>query len=72
MYLCVTGCEYHGNGDHRVYHLNDGSTLEERRGLPDVSRWRYWDSQNHRVFTKSSQTAMKQAAERHKKRFRIV
>lgn len=72
MYLCVTGCEHHGNGERRVYHLNDGSTIEERTGFPDISRWACWDSQNHRVFKKSIQAAMKQAAERHKKRYRFA
>ncbi|WP_158780732.1 hypothetical protein [Pantoea sp. BAV 3049] len=72
MYLCVTGCEHHGTGEQRVYHLNDGSTVVERRDLPDVARWQCWDNHNHRVYRKSTQTAMKQAAERHKKRFKLV
>ncbi|KGT95325.1 hypothetical protein NG99_04725 [Erwinia typographi] len=72
MYLCVTGCEHIGYGERRVYHLNDGSTVVERRDLPAVSRWQCWDNHNHRVYKKSDQTAMKQAAERHKKRFKFV
>ncbi|RAP70847.1 hypothetical protein ACZ87_02343 [Candidatus Erwinia dacicola] len=32
-----------------------------------MSRWQFWDNHNHRVFKKSVQSAMKQAAERHKK-----
>ncbi|PJZ06990.1 hypothetical protein PRCB_02965 [Pantoea rodasii] len=68
MYLCVTSCEHYDAGARRIYHLNDGSTVEERRDLPVVSRWLCWDSHNYRVYKKSLQAAMKQAAERHKKR----
>ncbi|OFC62103.1 hypothetical protein [Candidatus Erwinia dacicola] len=67
MYLCVSGCEHRDNGAERVYLLNDGSSVVEYPGRPAVSRWQFWDNHNHRVFKKSVQSAMKQAAERHKK-----
>lgn len=72
MYLCVTGCEHYDGGDRRVYHLNDGGTVEERRSLPEVSRWLCWDNRGHRIYKRSAQSEMKRAAERFKKRFKLV
>lgn len=68
MYLCVTRFEHYDGIARRIYRLNDGGTVEEFRFMPEVARWEFWDSRNHRVYKKSDQAAMKKAVERYKKR----
>lgn len=70
MLLHVKGALYQQAGIRHEYHLSDGSTAIERPGLPGSSRWLYYDVLNHRILNKSAQKAMRDAVERHKKRFK--
>ncbi|MGQ3662051.1 hypothetical protein [Citrobacter braakii] len=69
MLLHVKGANYPQAGVRHEYHLSDGSTVIERPSLPVTSRWLYYNNLNHRVFNKSTQKTMRDAVERHKKRF---
>lgn len=71
MYLCVSGCEYLDNGDQRIYHLTDNSTVVECPKLPGKSRFKFYDGHNRTIYTNQVRTAMKSAVERHKKQWRI-
>lgn len=69
MLLHVKGANYQQTGVRHEYHLNDGSTVIERPGYPVPSRWLYYNNLNHRVLNKTAQKNMRDAVERHKKRF---
>lgn len=68
--LSVTEALYRNPGVCHEYHLNDRSTVIERPSLPLSSRWQFWSSMNQRIYKKASQSEMKAAVERHKKKWR--
>lgn len=69
MLLRVSEAIYPQPGERHEYRLNDGSSVVECPALPAVSRLRFYDNRNHRVYKKSLQAEMKTAVERHKKKW---
>jgi len=68
--LNLTDAIYQQPGKRQEYRLSDGSAVVELPVFPSSSRWQFWNNLNHRVFSKSSQAAIKAAVERYKKRWR--
>ncbi|MBZ7750366.1 hypothetical protein FML41_20125 [Klebsiella michiganensis] len=71
-YLCVSGCEVQDMGSKRIYHLNDNSVVIEHPDYPGKTRSQFYTRSGHSIRKPADKTAMKQAVERHKKRWRLA
>ena len=71
-YLCVSGCEIQDMGDRRVYHLNNNSVVIEHPKYQGKTRFQFYTHSGQSIRTPADKTAMKQAVERHKKRWRLA
>lgn len=71
-YLCVSGCEIQEMGDRRVYHLNNSSVVIEHPKYPGKTRFQFYTHSGQSIRKPADKTAMKQAVERHKKRWRLA
>ena len=71
-YLCVSGCEVLDKGSKRIYHLNDNSVVIEHSDYPGKTRFQFYTRNGQSIRKPADKTAMKQAVERHKKRWRLA
>ncbi|MGT3827034.1 hypothetical protein ACUUMB_15040 [Enterobacter kobei] len=69
MILSVRGANYQIQQGMNEYTLTDNSTVTETPSLPVSSRWKYWDARQRRILDKTTQKAMKDAVNRHKKKW---
>ena len=71
-YLCVSGCEIQEKGDKRIYHLNNDAVVVEHPKYPGKIRFQFYTRHGQFVRKPADKAAMKQAVERHKKRWRLA
>ncbi|HCU2117784.1 TPA: hypothetical protein OUI25_001216 [Klebsiella pneumoniae] len=71
-YLCVSGCEVQDMGKKRIYHLNDNSVVIEHPDYPGKTQFQFYTKSGRSIRKPADKTAMKQAVERHKKRWRLA
>lgn len=65
--ITVMGCQFHENGERRVYTFTDSSTVVECPKFPGKTRFRFYDSRNRAIYDRSSCAAMKKRVEQFKK-----
>lgn len=65
--ITVMGCQFHENGERRVYTFTDSSTVVECPKFPGKTRFRFYDSRNRAIYDRSSCAAMKKGVEQFKK-----
>ena len=56
----------------RIYHLNDNSVVIEHPDYPGKTRFQFYTRSGQSIRKPADKTAMKQAVERHKKRWRLA
>ncbi len=72
MNISVRHCRYLDNGARREYLMNNQSLLVELPNLPGKSRYQFYDAAGRRVFRNADRVAMRQAADRHKVKWRLA
>ncbi|EHT03185.1 TPA: hypothetical protein MHQ07_03350 [Klebsiella pneumoniae subsp. pneumoniae] len=71
-FLSVSGCEIQDKGDKRIYHLNNDAVVIEHPKYPGKTRFQFYTKSGQSIRKPADKTAMKQAVERHKKRWRLA